>query len=110
MLCPKCHRPIEDEGEGPYICCAGSTLRWRCSGCGKVSEGFALPYGLCPHCGGKLVATVPRPATEADAVEAVRMAYEIELGGRGFYQRAATETTDAELRELVARFAVMEGE
>lgn len=110
MLCPKCHRPIEDEGEGPYICCAGTSLRWRCSGCGKVSEGFALPYGLCPHCGGKLVATVPRPATEADAVEAVRMAYEIELGGRGFYQRAATESTDAALRELFARFAVMEGE
>src|SRR5574337_746026 len=110
MLCPKCHRPIEDEGEGPYICCAGSTLRWRCTGCGKVSEGFALPYGLCPHCGGKLVATVPRPATESHAVEGVRMAYEIELGGRGFYQRAAAEAADPALRELFGRFAVMEGE
>src|SRR5574337_365912 len=110
MLCPKCHRPIEDEGEGPYICCAGSTLRWRCTGCGKVSEGFALPYGLCPQCGGKLVATVPRPATESHAVEGVRMAYEIELGGRGFYQRAAAEAADPALRELFGRFAVMEGE
>jgi glutamate synthase (NADPH/NADH) small chain len=28
-------------------------MQWRCSGCGKLSEGFALPYGRCPHCGGR---------------------------------------------------------
>ncbi len=110
MLCPKCHRPIDDDVEGPYICCAGSTLRWRCIDCGKVSEGFALPYGLCPHCGGKLEATVPRPVGDAQAVEALRLAYEIELGGRGFYQRAAADARDPALSELFGRFAVMEGE
>ena len=52
MLCPKCHRPLE--GDEEYICCADSELQWRCTDCGKVSEGFAFPYGMCPYCGGKL--------------------------------------------------------
>ena len=38
------------------------------------------------------------------------MAFEIELGGRAFYQRAAAESDDDELRALFGRFAVMEGE
>ena len=52
ITCPKCHRPIE--GDEVYICCADLELSWRCSACGKVSEGFAFPYGMCPHCNGKL--------------------------------------------------------
>ena len=44
------------------------------------------------------------------ALDAVRMAFEIELGGRAFYQRAAAESSDDELRALFGRFAVMEGE
>ncbi len=110
MLCPKCHRPLEDDAEGAYICCAGSALRWRCTRCAKVSEGFAMPYGVCPHCGGALELAAPRPVGDTAAVEAVRLAFEIELGGRGFYQRAAAESTDPALRELFGRFAVMEGE
>ena len=47
-LCPRCQRPLDDDE--PYICCAGVELRWRCADCHKVSEGFAFPYGLCPHC------------------------------------------------------------
>ena len=52
LTCPKCHQPIE--GDEPYICCANVRLQWRCRNCSKVSEGFAFPYGMCPHCGGKL--------------------------------------------------------
>jgi acyl-coenzyme A synthetase/AMP-(fatty) acid ligase/rubrerythrin len=52
-----------------------------------------------------------RPAfADKAAFDAVRMAFEIELGGRAFYQRAAAETDDDELRTLFGRFAVMEGE
>jgi acyl-coenzyme A synthetase/AMP-(fatty) acid ligase/rubrerythrin len=112
MLCPKCHKPLLDEEDGPYICCADARMQWQCRDCGKVSEGFAFPYGCCPQCGGKLALRDQDRAMGADmaALDAVRMAFEIELGGRAFYQRAAVESTDDELRELFGRFAVMEGE
>lgn len=112
MLCPKCHVPLADETDGPYICCADAPMQWQCGQCGKVSEGFAFPYGSCPHCGGKLALRDDdrAPSTDKAALSAVRMAFEIELGGRAFYQRAAADSGDEELRALFGRFAVMEGE
>jgi len=107
-ICPRCKRPLDDEE--PYICCAGVELRWRCTSCHKVAEGFAFPYGLCPYCKGKLE-LLDRGTIEADdAMEAVRKAFEIELGGRAFYQRAAQEAADPQMRELFERFAEMENE
>lgn len=108
MLCPKCRRPIE--GDEPYICCAAATLEWRCRDCHKMSEGFAFPYGGCPLCGGGLEVTEPRDIGDAAALESVRMAFEIELGGQAFYTRAAGETEDGSLRSLFASLAEMEGE
>jgi acyl-coenzyme A synthetase/AMP-(fatty) acid ligase/rubrerythrin len=115
MLCPKCHQPLADADDGPYICCAGAAVEWQCSGCGKVSEGFAFPYGRCPQCGGTLAlrdaaAVALGLGAEAGALAAVRTAFEIELGARAFYQRAAADYADATLRALFRRFAVMEGE
>ena len=107
-LCPRCKRPLEDEE--PYICCAGQELRWRCNECHKVSEGFAFPYGLCPFCKGKLE-LLDRGAIQDDAaMEAVRKAFEIELGGHAFYERASRDSQDPQLKELFARFAAMEQE
>jgi rubrerythrin len=106
--CPRCKRPLEDEE--PYICCAGIELRWRCTSCRKVAEGFAFPYGLCPYCKGRLE-MLERGAIEGDeATEAVRKAFEIELGGRAFYRRAASDASDPQLRELFSRLAAMEDE
>lgn len=111
MLCPQCHRPLPDDEDGPYICCAGAAKQWRCNGCGKRSEGFALPYGRCPHCGDRLALCGGEHAAPAGAAQhAVRLAFEIELGGRAFYQRAAADSAEPSLRELFGRFAVMEGE
>ncbi len=112
MRCPKCQRPLDDDTDGPYICCAGAPSRWVCRRCAKVSEGFAFPYGRCPHCGGELALRddTERPELRAAALAAVRIAFEIELGGRAFYQRAAAQTDDAALAALFSRFAVMEGE
>jgi rubrerythrin len=107
-ICPRCKRPLEDDE--PYICCAGVELRWRCSECGKVSEGFAFPYGMCPHCKGRLE-LLERGAIEGDAaLDAVRKAFEIELGGHAFYARAARDAKEPALRELFSRFAAMEKE
>ena len=110
MLCPKCHRPLDDDDVGVYICCANSSLQWRCTQCAKVSEGFAFPYGSCPHCSAKLELLDARRFNEAAALEGIRTAFEIELGGRAFYQRAAADTDDPALRDLFSRFALMEGE
>jgi len=110
-LCPKCHQPLADDEDGEYICCAGQTLQWRCEQCAKVSEGFAFPYGLCPHCGGALRAQgATQPAGQDAALEALRTAFEIELGGRDFYRRAADAASDAAVADLFARFADMETE
>ena len=108
MLCAKCHQPLEDDED--YICCAGSELRWRCTECAKVSEGFAFPYGQCPHCGGKLAVLERGPIAEAEALAGIRAAFEIELGGRAFYHRAAGQTDDPLLSELFGKLAEMENE
>ena len=47
---------------------------------------------------------------DAQALEAVRKAFEIELGGHAFYERASREAKDPVLQELFARFAEMEKE
>ena len=107
-VCPRCRRPIE--GEESYICCAGVELRWRCSECGKVSEGFAFPYGMCPYCKGQLEILERGAIEDASGLEAIRMAFEIELGGHAFYQRAARDAKDPALQELFGRFAEMEKE
>ena len=112
--CPAPGATHHADGEaGPdSICCADASLQWQCNQCGKVSEGFAFPYRSCPLCGGKLAPREqgPGPRHDGAALEAVRMAFEIELGGRSFYQRAAVESTDGDARALFARLAGAEGE
>ncbi|MCB9653715.1 MAG: NADPH-dependent glutamate synthase [Deltaproteobacteria bacterium] len=107
--CPKCRQPLE--GDESYVCCRSSVLSWKCSECAKVSEGFAFPYGLCPMCGGALELLGERDAPDDDrALQAIRTAFEIELGGRLFYERAARVATDGHLRDLFSRFREMETE
>jgi homotetrameric NADPH-dependent glutamate synthase len=107
--CPKCHQPLEDQGED-YICCAGAQLEWRCTECKKVSEGFAFPYGLCPYCSGKLEVLGEHKFDGAAALEGIRAAFEIELGGQAFYARAAAQTSDPALKKLFGKFSEMEAE
>ena len=109
MHCPRCHRPQDDEGEA-YVCCAEAALAWRCTSCAKLSEGFAFPYGGCPLCGGALELANAAHVADETSTEAVRKAFEIELGGQAFYHRAAARAPDAAMRELFGRFAAMERE
>ena len=108
VLCPRCHRPLD--GEESYICCADRTMQWHCTVCAKVSEGFAFPYGACPHCGGRLEMVGERSVEDPASLTAVRTAFEMELGGRAFYERAAAESSDPTVKALFGRFAVMEEE
>jgi rubrerythrin len=108
MLCPKCHRPIE--GEEEYICCADAVLKWRCQQCAKVSEGFAFPYGACPHCGGKLEVLSGDEKPDSAALVALRRAFEIEVSGYAFYQRASQQAKDPIIADVFVRLAAMEQE
>lgn len=47
---------------------------------------------------------------DTKGLDAIRAAFEIELGGYSFYQRASRDAKDPELRELFSRFAAMEQE
>lgn len=107
MLCPKCHKPLE--GDEEYVCCANEVLQWRCTSCSKVSEGFAFPYGMCPLCGGKLE-VINQTGVADEVMDAIRAAFEIELGGRAFYRQAAATATDPQLKELFSKLAAMEDE
>lgn len=108
MHCPKCQRLLDDDEDELYVCCADAAVRWHCTRCRKVSEGFAFPYGRCPHCDGELETLDDKPVDEAAAFVAVRKAFEIELGGQAFYRRAARETDEPVLRELFSGLADME--
>ncbi len=106
-ICPRCRRTMDDGDEG--ICCADSLLTWKCTSCDKRSEGFAFPYGRCTACSGELE-LVNAPAVTDQARDAIRQAFEIELGGRDFYVAAALHTTDETLHDTFERLAKMEGE
>jgi len=110
MQCPKCHRPLDDADDGVYICCADAVLQWRCTQCAKVSDGFAFPYGRCPQCGGELEMLDARELDQAPALEGIRKAFEIELGGQAFYRRAAADSDEPILKDLFEGLARMESE
>ncbi len=105
--CPRCGRPQDDDASA-YVCCAGELLHWRCKGCHQVSEGFAMPYGLCPRCGGELERI--EAGDHGGAIEAVRDAFAVELGGMQLYERLASETQDETLTALFENLAAQERE
>jgi glutamate synthase (NADPH) small chain len=108
-VCPRCHRPVE-AGDDDGICCADQVVAWKCTDCAKRSEGFAFPYGRCPACSGTLVPVDPTGTVPDEAMDAVRKAFEIELGGRDFYVAAAKHTSDEALHDMFRRLAEMERE
>jgi rubrerythrin len=84
------------------------TVHWECQDCGKVSEGVAMPYGRCTLCGGKLAMVDPAPLENAAAIEAVRAAFEIQLGAHKFYDKAARRAVDPILEAMFHHFAELE--
>jgi rubrerythrin len=102
--------PHDEETEHDVLRDSTMRLQWRCTGCAKVSEGFAFPYGQCPYCGGRLEVFEQRRIEVEQAVDAIRKAFEIELGGQAFYRRAALEAEDPVLKALFGHFAEMERE
>jgi rubrerythrin len=65
---------------------------------------------MCPHCKGRLELLERGPIEDERALDAIRMAFEIEIGGLAFYERAARDAADPALRDLFGRLAEMEKE
>ena len=94
--CPKCHRTIEEDS----VCCADVRYSWKCTDCGKLTQGFVVPYGRCFLCGGKIeVVGDRRPASEA--IEMIRSAVQLEVDMFHFYRLATAKVGEGERREVL---------
>ena len=82
--CPKCQQFVEDD----IICCAGLKQNWKCRACGKLTQGFVVPFGRCFLCGGALEVVTPYDHAEVGGSEALRDALRYELEMYHFYRPA----------------------
>ena len=71
---------------------------------------YKRQYGLCPACGGTLELGHDVTLESEAAVQAIRQAFEIELGGIAFYARGAKEieAKDPDLAHLFGQLSEME--
>jgi glutamate synthase (NADPH/NADH) small chain len=96
--CPKCHQSLEDDA----VCCADVKYTWKCKACGKLSTGFAVPYGRCYLCGGQNEVVKGYSGADPKQVAVVHEAVQYELDMYHFYRMAAEKTPDPELKEVLA--------
>jgi rubrerythrin len=89
--------------EEDEICCAQVRYTWRCKSCFKLTTGFAIPYGKCFMCGGKLEVIPGRDLGDSMRFRAIRDAVQFELDSFHFYKLARDKAHSPEQR------AVLEG-
>lgn len=94
--CPKCHSVVDDD----VVCCADLVYTWRCEECSKVSTGFAIPYGRCFLCGGRLLVIRGHEFDDPMKVKPIRDAVQFELNAYHFYRLALPRVTDPTLRAI----------
>jgi rubrerythrin len=94
--CPKCHQVIEND----IVCCADIRYAWKCRSCGKLSAGFAVPYGRCFLCGGENEVIKGYSGANPDQVAAVREAVQYELDMYQFYRLGMERTNDPVLHDV----------
>jgi glutamate synthase (NADPH) small chain len=95
--CPKCHKVIEND----IVCCAEVKYTWKCSSCGKLSKGFAIPYGRCYLCGGKTEVVDQHQGDNPAEAIIVQEAVRYELDMFHFYRLAMNRTSSNELRAVL---------
>jgi rubrerythrin len=95
--CPKCHQVIDDDD----ICCLDVKYTWKCRSCGKLSNGFVVPYGRCFLCGGENEVLQGYQGAQPEQVEIVREAVQYELEMYHFYRLATEHTTNSQLRGVL---------
>ena len=97
--CPKCHRVLDQD----EICCAQVRYTWRCTQCMKLCTGFAIPYGKCFLCGGKLEIIEGRELGDSMRFRAIRDAVQFELNSFHFYKLARDHAKTPEQRAVLDR-------
>ncbi len=95
--CPKCHQVLEDDS----VCCAEVRYTWKCRSCGKLSTGFAVPYGRCFLCGGQNEVVEGYRGADPNEVAVVREAIQYELDMYHFYRLGMQRTTDPVLHDVL---------
>jgi rubrerythrin len=95
--CPKCHQVLEDDS----VCCAEVRYTWKCKSCGKLSTGFAIPYGRCFLCGGENEVVEGYSSANPDEVAIVREAVQYELDMYQFYRLGMQRTSDPVLHDVL---------
>ena len=88
--CPKCHQTVAND----IVCCADLAYTWKCTLCYKISTGFAIPYGKCFLCGGRLEVIKGHEFDDAMKVKPIRDAVQFELNSYHFYRVALTKISD----------------
>ena len=104
--CPKCRRFVADDA----VCCAGVDITWKCQNCGKLSVGFAFPYGSCFLCGGPLRVVAAYDLIDPARIEPIREAVQFEIDMFHFYRLALERIPDSPTRELLADLCMRESE
>ena len=97
--CPKCRRVLEED----EICCAQVRYTWRCQSCFKLTSGFAVPYGKCFLCGGKLEVIQDRDLGDSMRFRAIRDAVQFELNSFHFYKLARDKAGSPTQRAVLER-------
>jgi len=97
--CPKCRRVLEED----EICCAQVRYTWRCKSCGKLTTGFAIPYGKCFLCGGELEVIEGRELGDSMRFQAIRDAVQFELNSFHFYKLARDRARTPEQHAVLER-------
>jgi rubrerythrin len=94
--CPKCRQVVPED----IVCCAGVEYAWKCGTCHKVSTGFAIPYGTCFLCGGRLELIPGHEFEDPMKVRPIRDAVQFELNAYHFYRLALTKVEEPLLRAI----------
>ena len=95
--CPKCHRVIDDDS----VCCADVKYTWKCKSCGKLSNGFVVPFGRCFLCGGENKVVEGYCGARTDQVAIVQEAVQYEIDMYQFYRLGMQRTSDEQLRAVL---------
>ena len=96
-FCPKCHQVLDQD----EVCCAQVRYTWRCGACHKLTTGFAIPYGKCFLCGGRLEVLENRDLGDPMRLQAVREAIQLELNSFHFYKLARDRATNPQVRQVL---------
>lgn len=83
------------------VCCAGLLHTWKCTTCHKLSTGFAMPYGACHMCGGRLEVIGGREFDDALKVKPIREAIQFEINAFHFYRLALQRTREPSQRAVL---------